>query len=153
MCALALACVQGCSFGPVSASSCSVRQGPARSTLLVATLTNTSSKAIRHVGVFVGDREYEYDFTVPLAAGQTLSAIAGSEYKSPEDDLKIACETAQAPRNCAELKRNGFKVQWPAGVPTMTPLHSAEAPAGSVPECSARSIVYADGSVWSVSPM
>ena len=149
MCAFALTCAQGCASGPVTASSCSLREGP-HSTVLVATLTNTSSKAIRHVGVLVGGMEYEYDFGTPLAAGRTIRDIAGSEYTEPEDDLKIACETAQAPRNCAELKRNGYKVHWPADVPH---VHSPVAPEGSARECWARSIVYADGSVWSVSPL
>jgi hypothetical protein len=55
-----------------------VREGPKNSTVLVATLTNGSSKAIRHVGVLVGAMEYEYDFVKPLAAGQTIRAIVGS---------------------------------------------------------------------------
>lgn len=154
ICALLLACVQGCSFRPVSATSCSVRQGAAESTVLIATLTNNSSKAVRHVGVLVGAMEYEYDFRSPLAAGQTIRDIVGGEYKEPEDNIRITCETAAAPRDCAELKRNGYKMPWPAGLPTLAPLPVSEKPhTGSAAECWARAIVYADGSAWSVSPM
>jgi hypothetical protein len=154
MCAFVLTYLSGCSSGPVSASSCSIREGPAHSTILVATLTNGSEKAIRHVGVLVGATEYEYDFGTPLAAGQSIRDTVGSEYKEPEDDIRIACETKEAPRNCAELQRNGYKVPWPADVPTLSPLPVSDKPQmGSTPVCWARSIVYADGSVWSVSAL
>jgi hypothetical protein len=102
----------------------------------------------------VGATEYEYDFGTPLAAGQSIRDVVGSEYKQPEDDIRIACETKEAPRDCAELKRNGYKVPWPAGLPTLAPVPISEKPEmGSAPDCWVRSIVYADGSVWSVSPM
>jgi hypothetical protein len=98
--------------------------------------------------------EYEYDFKTPLIAGKTIRDIAGSEYKEPEDGIRIACETKEAPPNCAELKRNEYRVPWPAGLPTVAPLPASEKPqTGSAPECWARSIVYSDGSVWSVSPL
>lgn len=145
--------LQGCSTGPVPASSCVVRECPAHSSVLIATLSNHSAKPVRHVGVIVGMQEFEFDFDVPLAPRRTKPNVAGTEYAQPEDNVKLACESAKAPPNCPQLKRNGYKVPWPSGVPTIMPLQADEQSVGATGDCLARLVMYSDGSGWSVSPM
>jgi hypothetical protein len=99
--------------------------------------------------VLVDTLEYEYDFTTPLAPRQTIRSVGSAI--SPEDTTKLACESAKAPPDCAALKRNGYKIKWPAGLP---PLESPKAPpTGATDRCWARLVMYADGTGWSVSPM
>jgi hypothetical protein len=161
---LALMCLQACSFGPVSATSCSVRKAPGHTVVLIATLTNNSSKPVRHVSVLVHTQgirnaggsliSYEYDFQIPLAPHQSVRSAIGKEYRGPEDLLRISCESAKAPANCRELKREGYKMPLPAGLPTIVPLHVGEdARMGTIDECWARLVVYSDGSGWSASPL
>lgn len=116
----------------------------------IATLTNDSSKAIRHVAVLVNLQEYEYDFKAPLVPNQTVRNVVGSEFEEPEDNVRIACESANVPPDCAELKRNGYKVPGP----TLPPLpDTGNVHTRNADGCWAHLVVYADGSGWSVSPM
>jgi hypothetical protein len=103
-----------------------------------------------------GMTSYEYNFEAPFAPHQTLHDIVATEYKEPEDLIKLSCESAKAPVQCPELKRNGYKMPMrpPLGLSTIAPVEvSEDGRMENVEQCWPRLIVYADGSVWSVSPM
>lgn len=100
---------------------------------LQATLANNTSKGIKHVGVLVDALEYEFD--VPLAAGETRRGLIGREFTQPYDN---------------DLKHKNHVVALLSGLPTITPVKPANL--GNV-GCWARSVIYDDGTVWSVSPI
>ncbi|MBV8331958.1 MAG: hypothetical protein JO192_04420 [Candidatus Eremiobacteraeota bacterium] len=94
---------------------------------------------------------YEYDFKIPLAAHRTVRDAVGRAYKEPDDNIRIACESAKAPSGCAELERHGYKMQLPG--PRISVQHGEDAETGAVGQCWARLVMFADGSDWSVSPL
>jgi hypothetical protein len=130
--------------------------------MLSATLTNNTSKAIRHVGVWVnaegingaGRSEVEYEFEVPLAPHQTRRNVTGKEYDD-SDQLRLSCESELAQsKACRDFKAKHYRVSWPSGLPTISPLVvSEDAHLGPIEECWARLVMYADGTGWSVSPL
>jgi hypothetical protein len=152
-CALIFACSQGCS-PKVSTSACSIRQVRPHSTVLIATIGNNSSKAIKHVGILADARDYEYDFKTPLAPGRTLRDVVGGEYRGPKDDIEIACESRDASAGCNAFRSDVDKPASPAALSTIAPFDGAtEAEGEFVKACSVRLVIYADGGGWSISPL
>jgi hypothetical protein len=129
--------------------------------VLHATLTNYTSKPIRHIGVLVhaagkngaGDSSIEYEFEVHLAPFQTRDVI-GREYRD-SDEAALSCEEAAAPmKPCRGLKARGYKVLLPAAMRSIARLPVSEvAHFGPIDECWAKFVIYSDGSAWSVSPL
>jgi hypothetical protein len=149
-CLAALHFLEACSSGPVSATSCSLQMRPKNATILNATLTNNTNKRARHVGVLVNAVEHEFE--VPLAPFQSRQDLVGTEYRD-SDLVALTCEQAAAPKQtCRDLKKRGYRIPWPAGVPTIAPLHVRDERLGAT-DCWARFVIYADGTVWSVSPL
>lgn len=53
----------------------------------------------------------EYEFDVPLAAGETRRELVGSAYTEPYYSVRLMCETKGAPvAECRDLKRKNYKV-------------------------------------------
>jgi hypothetical protein len=119
-------------------------------TILNATLTNNTNKRVQHVGVLVNGVEYEFE--VPLAPLQRRQDLVGISILD-SNMVAVTCEEAAAPkRACHDLEQRGYRIPWPAGVPTIAPLHVGDEQLGAT-DCWARFVIYADGTVWSVSPL
>ncbi len=144
----ALLLLEACSSGPVSATSCSI-QKPKNATILNATITNHTNEPVQHVGVLVNGVEYEFE--VHLDPFQSRHDLVGTQYLDT-NMLAVTCEMAGVPKQaCHDLKKRGYKM--PAGVPTIPPLRAWNQRLGATTDCWARFVIYADGSVWSVSPL
>jgi len=150
-CLVALPFLEACSSGPVSSTSCSLQKvRPKNTTILNATLTNNTNKGVQHVGVLVNGVEYEFE--VSLAPFQSRQDLVGISILD-SNMVAVQCEEAAAPKQaCRDLKKRGYRIPWPAGVPTIAPLPVGDARLGAT-DCWARFVIYADGTVWSVSPL
>jgi hypothetical protein len=150
-CSAALPILEACSTGPVSATSCSLAKvQPKNATILNATLTNNTNARVRHVGVLVNGTEYEFE--VSLAPFQSRRDLVGTAY-GDTNMVAVNCEEAAAPKQaCRELEKRGYKISWPAGVPTIAPFRVRDERLGGT-DCWARFVIYADGTLWIVSPL
>lgn len=150
-CLAALHFLAACSSGPVAATACSLQKvRPKNATVLDATLTNNTNKRVQHVGVLVNGVEYEFE--VSLAPFESRQDLVGTEYED-STSAAVMCEEAAAPKKaCRDLKKRGYKLAWPAGVPTLAPLPVRDERLGAT-DCWSRFVIYADGTVWSVSPL
>ena len=97
---------------------------------LRATLTNHTSNYVKHVGVLVGNMEYE--FNEKLAPFETRENRFGAS-------LELLQRLVER-----KLERND-------GLPES--LSPNEAPLGHNAACWARYVEYADGSSWAVNPL